>query len=199
MKPFVYMKERGKYYCADCAQKNELSELQPVPIDELMGLEDCLECGKRLSLMKEDKKEEVKAYVIGMLIKIANKLEQKNLMQDASILDDVIKRVAEDTPKDCRDNLKDKKKFTEEEAKKIGEKIGIDWSLKEGDDGFIDLNEFRMGLTVEMEHGKLCDLTNVTDDDLNDTGKIARIHLIELPDYYSRLKKMESEGEKTEK
>ncbi len=82
-----------------------------------------------------------------------------------------------------------KKKFTEAEAKEIGNKLGIDWSK-------FRLNEFRRGLEVEMEHGSLWgDETNVTKDDPLFTGKIAWAHLKEIPDYYTRLDKMESEAE----
>ena len=80
------------------------------------------------------------------------------------------------------------KKFTAEEAKKIGEKLGLDW-IK------FDVEQFRMGMDVELEHG-LCDSnTNVTDDDPLMTGKIALAHLNEFPDYYTRLYKMEEEAE----
>ncbi len=81
------------------------------------------------------------------------------------------------------------RKYTQKEAKEIGDKIGINW--KE-----IDLEQFRMGLEVEMEHGSLWgEATNVTKDDPNFTGKIAWAHLKEIPDYYTRLDKMESEAE----
>ncbi|MBU3922620.1 hypothetical protein KJ684_00070 [Patescibacteria group bacterium] len=80
------------------------------------------------------------------------------------------------------------KEFTTEEAKKIGDSIGIDWNK-------YNLEEFRMGLRVELEHG-LCDSqTNVTNDDEIITGKIALAHLKEIPDYYTRLDKMEKEAE----
>jgi len=84
---------------------------------------------------------------------------------------------------------KEKPTFSSEEAKKIGDEIGVDWDK-------IDQEEFRMGLEVEMEHGKVDPETNVTDDDPAKTGKIALIHLKELSDYYTRLSKMEKEGEK---
>lgn len=82
----------------------------------------------------------------------------------------------------------DKKSFTAEEAKMIGEKLGIDWSK-------FDVEQFRMGMDVELEHGLENPVTNVTNDDPLLTGKIALAHLNEFPDYYTRLKKMEQEGE----
>ncbi len=79
------------------------------------------------------------------------------------------------------------KRFTAEEAKKIGESLGIDWSK-------FDVEQFRMGLDVELEHGIRNIQTNVTNDDEMITGKIAFAHLNEFPDYYTRLEKMEKEA-----
>lgn len=79
------------------------------------------------------------------------------------------------------------KKFTAEEAKQIGDKLGIDWQK-------YDLEQFRMGLGVELEHGSIGQETNVTNDDELMTGKIAWVHLNEIPDYYTRLQKMEQEA-----
>ena len=76
--------------------------------------------------------------------------------------------------------------FSKKEAQEIGNKLGIDWSK-------VDLDEFVMGLAVELEHGSRDPRTNVTNDDPLLTGKIAWAHLNELPDYYTRLKKMEHE------
>lgn len=81
-----------------------------------------------------------------------------------------------------------KKTFTVEEAKEIGENLGIDWSK-------FDVEQYRMGLDVELEHGTVDISTNVTNDDYVTTGKIAKAHLNEFPDYYTRLAKMEAEAE----
>ena len=81
-----------------------------------------------------------------------------------------------------------KKHFTTEEAKKIGEALGIDWSK-------FDVEQYRMGLDVELEHGLHDPTTNVTNDDPMITGKIALAHLNEFADYYTRLEKMEREVE----
>ena len=81
-----------------------------------------------------------------------------------------------------------KKHFTTEEAKKIGEALGIDWSK-------FDVEQYRMGLDVELEHGLVDPDTNVTNDDPMITGKIALAHLNEFADYYTRLEKMEREAE----
>jgi len=84
--------------------------------------------------------------------------------------------------------MSERRRFTEAEAKAIGDKIGVDW-------GAIPIAEFRAGLTVELEHGAHDAQTNVTDDDEIVTGKIALAHLKEFPDYYSRLSVMEAEAE----
>jgi len=87
------------------------------------------------------------------------------------------------------DDMSKKIGFTAEEAKTIGEKLGVDWSK-------FDVEQFRMGLEVELEHGLVDPETNVTDDNKLTTGKIALAHLNEYPDYYTRLKTMEKEAKK---
>ena len=81
-----------------------------------------------------------------------------------------------------------KREFTVEEAKSIGDSIGVDWSKTV-------LEEFRIGLGVELEHGSRDPQTNVTNDDPLLTGKIAWAHLNEIPDYYTRLIAMEREAD----
>lgn len=80
------------------------------------------------------------------------------------------------------------KKFTDEEAKRIGDELGIDWTE-------VELSEFRMGLGVELEHGSHDPETDVTKNDEILTGKIALAHLREFPDYYTRLEKLEAEAD----
>jgi len=82
-----------------------------------------------------------------------------------------------------------KKIFSEDKAKEIGEKLQIDWSKW-------DVEQFRRGMDVELEHGTVDPHTNVTNDDPLITGKIALAHLTEFPDYYTRLDKMEEEADK---
>jgi len=81
------------------------------------------------------------------------------------------------------------RRFTTEEARRIGEAIGVDWSNSP-----FDVEQFRMGLEVELEHGQRDPRTDVTHDDQILTGKIALAHLYEFPDYYTRLDKMEEEA-----
>ncbi len=79
------------------------------------------------------------------------------------------------------------KHFSFEEAKTIGESLGINWSK-------FDIEQFRMGIDVELEHGSRDPSTNITNDDPIMTGKIALAHLNEFPDYYTKLEKMEESG-----
>ncbi len=81
-----------------------------------------------------------------------------------------------------------KTNFTTEEAKTIGEQLGIDWTK-------FDIEQFRIGMGVELEHGTVDSNTNVSDDDALTTGKITLAHLNEFPDYYTRLLEMEEEAE----
>ena len=86
--------------------------------------------------------------------------------------------------------MSEKKVFTAEQARAAGEQIGIDWASSR-----FDVEQLRMGMDVELEHGKQDLATNVTDDDVVVTAKIARAHLNEFPDYYDRLAVMEAEAE----
>ena len=81
-----------------------------------------------------------------------------------------------------------KRKISTEKARLIGTQLGLDWTQ-------IDLEQFRRGLEVELEHGARDPETNVTGDDLALTGKIAWAHLKEFPDYYTRLDKLEAEAD----
>jgi hypothetical protein len=81
--------------------------------------------------------------------------------------------------------------FSAEQARRIGERIGIDWAASR-----FDVEQFRMGLEVELEHGRRDPVTNVTDDNELITGKIAWAHLNEFPDYYTRLAELEAEAER---
>ncbi|NCO23236.1 hypothetical protein COW09_00845 [bacterium (Candidatus Moisslbacteria) CG12_big_fil_rev_8_21_14_0_65_36_11] len=84
--------------------------------------------------------------------------------------------------------MANKKSFSTGEAKRVGEALGIDWSK-------FDVEQFRMGMDVELEHGLVNPQTNLTNDDEIMTGKIALAHLNEFSDYYTRLKKMEKEAD----
>jgi len=81
-----------------------------------------------------------------------------------------------------------KKEFSAKEAKEVGDKLGIKWDKW-------DVDQFRRGMNVELEHGKVSPKTNVTNDDSIMTGKIALAHLNEFADYYDRLEKLEKEAD----
>lgn len=81
-----------------------------------------------------------------------------------------------------------KKQFSYDEAKQIGDVLGIDWHQ-------FTVEEFQIGLEVELEHGTRDTQTNVSNDDALITGKIALAHLKEFPDYYTRLSAMEKEAD----
>ncbi len=81
--------------------------------------------------------------------------------------------------------------FTTDEARRVGEQIGIDWESAP-----FGVEQFRMGMDVELEHGLHDPATNVTGGDPVVTGKIALAHLNELPDYYTRLDRMEEEAKR---
>jgi hypothetical protein len=81
-----------------------------------------------------------------------------------------------------------KRKFTQQDAKRIGDALGIKWEA-------VNLEEFQAGLGVELEHGARDPETNVTNDDEILTGKIALAHLKEFADYYTRLERMEQEAD----
>jgi hypothetical protein len=85
--------------------------------------------------------------------------------------------------------MSEEKVFSTEEAKRVGETLGMDWSKW-------NVEQFRMGMNVELEHGTRDSHTNVTDDDPIVTGKIALAHLNEFSDYYTRLEEMEETADK---
>ena len=84
--------------------------------------------------------------------------------------------------------MAEKKQFTAEEAKQIGDTLGIRWDI-------FDVEQFQMGINVELEHGLRDPETNVTGNDPLLTGKIAWAHLKEFSDYYTRLKELEEEAD----
>jgi hypothetical protein len=85
--------------------------------------------------------------------------------------------------------VSEKKRFGFTEAKQIGDALGIPW------DKFC-VEQFRLGLNIELEHGRRDPATDVTHDEPMVTGKIALAHLNEIPDYYTRLAVMENEAER---
>lgn len=71
------------------------------------------------------------------------------------------------------------KKVTRAQAFRVGNKLGVDFEV-------LDLDTLRQGMNVELEH------RNVTHANLEMTAKIALAHLLEFPNYYEELEKMEA-------
>jgi len=75
------------------------------------------------------------------------------------------------------------------DARKVANSLGIDFHKK---DTLYKLSDFRRGMKIELEHGKCLEnepspITNVTNDDLKKTGKIALAHLKEEYRYYDLI------------
>lgn len=83
--------------------------------------------------------------------------------------------------------MQDTQRITADEARAVGVRLGLDWAK-------VSLEQFRRGLEVELEHGARDPETDVTQDDLALTGKIAWAHLKEIRDYYTRLDRLEAEA-----
>ncbi len=83
--------------------------------------------------------------------------------------------------------MSDEQLITADEARAIGVRLGLNWAK-------VSLEQFRRGLEVELEHGARDPETDVTQDDLVLTGKIAWAHLKEIRDYYTRLDRLEAEA-----
>jgi len=90
--------------------------------------------------------------------------------------------------------MTDRATFSHDEAQQIGAEIGIDWASAP-----FEVEQFRMGMNVELEHGLHDPATDVTGSDPLMTGKIALAHLNEFPDYYTRLARMEDEAKRESK
>jgi hypothetical protein len=86
-------------------------------------------------------------------------------------------------------DLAAKRYFTKDQARAIATELGIDFKALG-----CDLEQFRMGLGVELEHGPRDPATDVSGNDRIVTGKIALAHLTEFPDYYTRLAVLEREA-----
>ena len=82
----------------------------------------------------------------------------------------------------------DKPKVQSEEAQVILSKLNVG-AMK------IDIEDFRQGLEVELEHGISFKDANVTNNHPILTGKIVLAHLKESLDYYKRLEIAEIEGD----
>jgi hypothetical protein len=82
-----------------------------------------------------------------------------------------------------------KQYFTKDQARAIATELGIDFRALG-----CDLEQFRLGLGVELEHGPRSPESDVSGNDPIVTGRIALAHLTEFPDYYTRLAVLEREA-----
>lgn len=69
--------------------------------------------------------------------------------------------------------------FKLEDAIYAGQVLGVKFDK-------FSLRDFLEGINIELEHGMVNPLTNVTDNNLITTAKIALAHLNELPNYYNK-------------
>ena len=69
--------------------------------------------------------------------------------------------------------------FSDNEIMNVAKYLNIDFTK-------FPFEDFKRGILVELEHGKDNKATNVTDDDLLKTAKIALAHLNEFPNYYNK-------------
>lgn len=70
-----------------------------------------------------------------------------------------------------------------EDMHKVGDKLGVDWKK-------INYDQFCDGMETEEEH------KDITKGNKEMTAKIVLAHLKEIPDYYTRLEKMEENAKK---
>ena len=69
--------------------------------------------------------------------------------------------------------------FSDNEIMMVSKYLNIDFSK-------FPFEDFKRGINIELEHGKENMNTNVTDNDLIKTAKIALAHLNEFPNYYNK-------------
>lgn len=95
---------------------------------------------------------------------------------------------------DLRNPAAPRTTFSSKEAADAAVILGVDFA-----EAPFDLEQFRRGMVVELEHGLRDPKTNVTNDTLLVTAMIALAHLNEIPDYYYRLAAMETEGKRAKR
>lgn len=69
--------------------------------------------------------------------------------------------------------------YSEKDIKNIANKLNVDFSK-------FSLDDFITGINIELEHGLVSPDTNVTNNDLEMTAKIALAHLNEFSNYYNK-------------
>ena len=68
--------------------------------------------------------------------------------------------------------------FNLKDAVEIANKLNIKFDK-------FSIKDLLTGMNIELEHGKIKEATNITNDDLELTTKIALAHLNEYPNYYN--------------
>lgn len=113
----------------------------------------------------------------------------KNLIKVANYLklfaQEEVEELVSDPPEDEKDKPQTENTSTDV-AREVGEKLGIDWESSK-----FPPEELAKGINVEYEHGTRNADTNITDDDIEMTAKIALAHLKESSEYYILLAEME--------
>lgn len=74
-------------------------------------------------------------------------------------------------------------------VQRVGDRLGVNWDA-------VSIETLQYGMCIEFEHGYVDPRTNVTNNNLNKTALIALAHIVEYPDYYARLKRMEASAAK---
>ena len=69
--------------------------------------------------------------------------------------------------------------FSLKDAVDVANELGIEFKN-------FSIKDLLTGLNIELEHGTRNPITNITNDDLIMTAKIALAHLMEYPDYYNK-------------
>lgn len=189
-------KKHGKYFREIFAfyTKESIPLSTTVDFEKTQSFTESIVMAKFGELAAVEKYRDIRAglsdpYYRDMLFEIITD-ELKHAQKYDYILYLILKSKLDDrSDTKAKENILPKYNFTLEEAEVIARSIGIDFSKV-----MFDPEEFRVGLNVELEHGKRDPLTNVTNDNPILTGKIALAHLNEFPDYYKRLTKLEEEA-----
>lgn len=95
---------------------------------------------------------------------------------------------SQEKPSEVSENKKGGKVFTREET---DQELSTLTCCNE----WVDPDQFFEGMNIEAEHWSQNPELNITNDDPKRTAKIVLAHLAEIPDYYTRLKKMEEDYE----
>ena len=146
-----------------------------------------------------DMKQTLKEYADDLMLatprRIAGETESSDEVESSTESSDGVESSPESSPEssdDVESSGEGSAEMSEEVAKWIGTKIGIKW-----DEVDFTPAQLLVGIDHEFEHGTKDPETNVTDDDVEETAKIAWVHLKEDKDYYEKLDKLEGSQDMT--